>query len=440
MNQPSFSSYQKEIEDHWKVVTGGGKGEDLKIRLLNAHPKEQKACSPPAPPPQTRLAARKRKQSVSPNKDIKKRKMADKEEIGKMLAGALAAQNRTLVESIESQFAKQSDTLGEKIGADIKAAIDPISESLDDLKKQSEDFFIKCDNNSDSIIELGKKVDLLKDSIRDEIKADMKKEMGATQNVAFQTMVAQEVEKSACNVIIHGVHTDTKVDDIKKLFNRMEVNTSDVTVDVKPVQKIGESKDKKSISVLVILGDAYQRNAVLRRSFPANLPKDYKVDKDVPRAFRAEYKRFKRIAWKRSKFVDATCRVAFVGHEMQIRYKDNQGENKGYTICETFTPTPQNVAKNIMGNRAEGGHTSNSCLNQAGMEKAQRSILILDPQFSSEEEIGFVIEEALGEAFNNVVGFFERNKTAIVVCSSVEYAKSIAKTLVGKKMKVELFE
>lgn len=315
---PNSEDSQKSGD--WEIEKKG-ENEGIKLRLRSISALDVKH------PTTKGQKGRKRKISTGDQKTNKKTKMDDKLD--------------ELKELITSQHANTR--------AQIESVTEPIKIDLQQLKETTSAIAGDCEENRGEIKKIQNEMEILKQTIKDEIKNEIKGEIENSQISAYKLSVARDIEKTAMNLVIHGLKPITN-ETVKSLFDGLGVQGG--KVDIKRVISLGKGNEAKTC--LVELGDASQRNLILGALGPNKLPAGVKIDKDCPPSFREKYKEFKTAAYKYKTFFQVKTQVVFVGSEMVLRYKDKDSSN-AYTILDTFTPSPQKEKQSGAGNKTTGG-------------------------------------------------------------------------------------
>ena len=315
----------KKSDSKWEVGGDAGhEGNSLKIVFKNLSQETDKQ--------QTALPKRpKRKASETANVCAVKRAKMDKEEVQQLIR----------------------DTIGiarEQIKSDLQEVVGPIKAKLDSLDEKTENLSKECETNSRQITSLTSNISSLKEDIKNELKTELKSELDASNQAAHKYSLSKEIEKSSGNLIIHGLQ-DPSEGKVRELISNMNIDSPN-PIEIKRVQVVGKEGKK---SCLVTLGDQNQRNAVLGKAAPKNLPAKVRMDKDVPRQYRNEYKKMQEEAFKHKCFFNVQCHVTFIGHEMVLRYREKDNKDKGFTILRTWFPPSQIKSVSGKGNTSSGG-------------------------------------------------------------------------------------
>ena len=399
MEQTPLHRYQEQAGEFWvvpKEVEGGG----LKIKLRSTRELG-------APPPN--LTTRKRKSlEKSPISGYKRVKMDEKD------------MKRIVAESLE----QATDTFRSALLPDIRKIIEestqPISAQLTELEKASTRVAENCDANTEKIKKLGEQMDGLKESLKDDLRKELREDLAKGQNAAFKIGLAKEIERVSSNLIIHGLTPNT-LENVKATIEKMGIPPTS-TIEVKRVVSLG--KGEKAKSTLVTLGDQYQRNTILGHAAPENLPDKVKMDRDIPPSYREEYKIMQTECWKWKSFYKVTCKIAFVGHEMVMRYKD---KDRAFTIVRTFTPSQSKVAKETRENRTQGGIAPSCSVTADKKLEATKSFFMPEIKNMPIKEIEEKLMEELGEDYFKVIEVSLSGGRPLVLCDSRESCLAIAK-------------
>ena len=311
---------------------------------------------------------------------------------------------------------------------DLSELVAPIKSKLESIEEQTQHLSANCDENTKQIASLTSDIVEMRENIKEELKSELKSELEASQLAAHKINLVREVERTSANIVIHGLPNPT-VDTINALIDGMKID-SGVGIEVKRVLSVGKEGKK---SCLVTLGDQSQRNAILSKSFPQNLPSKVRIDKDIPRQYRSEYKRMQEEAFKHKCFFNVQCHVAFIGHEMVLRYREKENKEKGFTILRTWFPPPQKHS-NTSGNKMEGGPLPSNSIDEDAKLEASRSFLLPDIKDKDVSEVQRLLEEELGPDYVKVREIRISNGRPLIVCESV---KSCRDLLASEKIKTK---
>ena len=393
----------------WNVVANDGAENELKLILRSQKNTTDKRDKKQTLPPIRSTSKRKAVSQPQRSSEPKKRRM-DKDEISALIR-----------ETIEMERETNKSDLSEVVSCSIKTHIEPIKEKIAGLEAKSDYLSDNCDRNIKQIESLTKDVACLRDELKEELRSELKSEIQAGELAAHKITLSKEIEKISSNIIIHGL-SNPSVEVVKKLFDDMKIETQ---IEVKRVIAVGKEGKK---SCLVMLGDQYQRNSVLGRSFPKNLPQNVKIDKDMPRQYRAEYKKMQEEAFKHKCFYGVQCNVTFIGHELVLRYREKDDKSKGFTILRTWFPHPQKSTQSSKGNMAEGGPAPSRSITEDAVLEASRSFILPDIKDQDLDSVRSILEEELGQDFQKVREVRVVNNRPLIVCESEKSCRDIIKS------------
>ena len=342
---------------------------------------------------------------------------------------------------IDSIIERTATATAEKVKSELN-----ISEVLNEIKSMAKglnELSIKSDTHDKRLDALTSQIKGMREEIADELRSEFKEEITAAQKISSQSILRSEIEKTDSNLLIYGYTGETTTDAIYELFRNMEVeNLSDLRL-IK-VAKLGLPKGSgpKSAPVLVTLGDQAQRNYVLRAG--SKLPKGISIERDIPKPYRACYKKFKKHAWKLRAVHGVHTQIVFDDHILTLRYRE---EGKSFTIIDEFQPTRDFSSKRNAGTRAFGTGPPSTLIKGKGFsEDAVKCLMLVHNQnIKTKDELYELISPLLsGGAYREIVDAKINKGNCVIETSSIENAARIARTLngqivEGKKLHAEPF-
>ena len=398
MDQVPLSVYREQVDEVWGVVHKRDEvgGESVRSRLRS----QSKAPLPP-------LTLKRKSISCESSPVLPKRsKTMEPEAFAKLLNDNNAE-------------------LGKMMDSKLEKRLDPIIKNLDDLKEAYAYVSEKCEANSEEIAILHKRFDSLKETLKQEIRGELQSEINASQDAANRINLTKEIEKHSSNLIIHGLSPPT-LERVSEVIEGLGIEREQ-KIEVKKVFPLGKGGQAKTI--LVQLGDPNQRNLVLGNASFEKLPKGVNIDRDVPPPYRTKYKEFKDKARDYRNFLGVICRVAFVGPELVLRYKE-KGENKQFVIVETFVPPPNKLHRNKGDpNIAVGGHSPSKIISPSKIEAAKASFIMYDRKGQTYEDTESELKKSLGENFGDIVGIKLSAEKPLVQCNSQKARDEIVNIL-----------
>ena len=356
----------------------------------------------------------KRKRDPSPICGLKKGRM-DEESLKAVIASSLREQT----DRMQLMFDKAKEDIVQQVGDRIQ----PIEQQISVVSD-------RCDRQEKEISDLSKEVASLKDTIKEEVRNELRSEFKELGMQGYKAALALEIEKVSRNVVVQGLK-DGGIDTITKinsLITDMQAQVS-FRCEVKVAFAMGKGNNPP---ILVTLADPFQRNELLRNA--TKLPKGVYMDRDIPKPYRATYKKFQYVAWKKRTFLNVQTQIIFEGHLMQLRGRE---KDKGYVILDEFYPPPPSDGAQGSGGQASGGQAgtlppSNSLLGSPSIEV--KSTLVLQGVFGkSEVEVKKLLEKCISPGKMSGISKVSINKnTAMILCNTPELAVDISKSCNGK--------
>jgi hypothetical protein len=411
MEPVPFVEYQVEAGGAWGATQGEEKlpnreeNSNIKIRLRAS------SSSAKAPPPASKSLKRKSVSNSTLSPKAKKSRKMDESDFERIA--------KAIDDSRGSTLTAMKDMLEE--------ANRPIKEQLGNLERATDHISVECDANKKSIEGLKAQMTGLKDSIKEELKSEMRTELGASKDAAHRLNVEKEIDKVAGNIIIHGLKPHT-AEDVATLLESLNF-PSEVKTGVKRVVPLGRGDNVKSI--LVELSDPASRNPLLGNIDFKKLPRGVRIERDVPLAFREEYQKFSSEAHKLRKFCDFQTRIIFVGHEMQLKYKEKGLPSKGYVIHKTFSPSPSKFAKKgSTGNKQQGeGAAPSKRITEDMINEAKKSFIITEMSGAGVTDTKEYLGQTLGRGMEKVVDIVVGKNGPIVLFNSQKECAEAAKII-----------
>ena len=160
----------------------------------------------------------------------------------------------------------------------------------------------------------------MRQEITDEIACDLRTELDNSRKENLRHSLLNEIEKCNSNVIFYGYQggghpfwTPWAPPLYECWWLCWHQNQK--------IFKLGlpKGKTKKFAPVLVTFGDQAQRNNILKAG--SRLPEGVSMERDIPRAYRETYSKFKKHAWRLRAFYGVKTKIIFVSHVLTLRYK-----------------------------------------------------------------------------------------------------------------------
>jgi DNA-binding cell septation regulator SpoVG len=316
-----------------------------------------------------------------------------------------------------SIVAEENSISNESIKAslnDLQIAQRELKDSNNEMKEAQRDLGARFDK-------LQNQVETQRETLKEEIKNDLMGEFKVLGDATHKALLAQEIEKTASNIVLHGFKPKDAKKDIQSIFSSI---AKDEEIEVKNVRIIGG----KGNTMIVTLGNEYQRNSILRES--RHLPNGVTVDKDVPKCYKKKYDNLKKEAWRQRSFFNLKTQIIFTGHLLQLRIKE---DGKGFIIHTEFCPSPQELF-----NQSKTGADNLPPTNITTMEakdKAARSFVVSNYHQLTADEIRRNIDAIIPPSESGKIQEVEiAGRYAKIICSTVNNAKDLATQLNKKKI------
>ena len=316
-----------------------------------------------------------------------------------------------------------------KIIAGLDSKLEPLTTEVANLSN-------KHDTLHDTVSTQGRDMSDLRstvESLKATLKEDIVNEIGDTSShlSAYKYTLSIENEKIASNLLIFGLKAENPSEKVKELFSQLSI-PSDLAYTIVSVSKLGRDGGERIPTLLVTFQNGFQRNEILKHA--KNLPKGVFFDRDIPLGYREHYKTMKRKAYKHRKFLNCSTQIIFVGHLMQLRYRDKDNNtNKSYTILDEFFPPPNSMANHVKGNSSKGGTVPSVSVNDASVKNAKRTLILSDIGDATTLTIDAGLKQLLNKTeFENIQNIRIQHGSAHILCNSPSQCKQIAKNYNGK--------
>ena len=388
--------------------------------------------------PNLRSATKRKSIENSPICGLKKKLKMDEAAIQKIISATVLLNN-------EQYQTMLTENKNELLTA-ISNQLEPMSKEMSNLSEKYESISATVTENSKDIASLQSSVSDMKKEVKAELLEELGQSHANTNLSAYKYTLSVENEKSAKNIIIHGMKSENPKLDVENLFAKLSIPpTSEYKIT--SVTKMGREGGDKIPSILVSLENQFQRNEILRHASNLAGGSGLVLDRDVPAAYRAKYKSMKRKAWKHKQFFAVNTQIIFSGHLMQLRYRDKvESGKKDYTLIEEFYPDPLTMCNFVKGNKARHGMIPSSSINAASLELAKEQLLITGLAEMSELKLDALLKKMLKkQEFDNIKGKQMLNGSARLtfgtksICSKVLNAYN-GKVVEGFKFNFEAFE
>ena len=321
-------------------------------------------------------------------------------------------------------------------------ALMPLKESMKDIADRTWQTEQDIRDLKTTVTDIQDNLDIEK--IKKDVKADIRSDKEEKNSIAHKLYLVNAIEKSSCNLIIHGLKTSDNIQsDVENLLSSIGMTDEMINkLKIKNCFALGKQDGNRPASVMMSLGSSHDRTEVLKNA--KNLPKGIYFKKDIPSGYREKSKEFERKAYKLRSFMGVQTQVSFANHVMQIRYRDNS--SKAFTVHEEFYPSPQECFSKQKGNFAEEGSPSKS-VNTSTLEVAKRSFIISNLKDIRREQAVSDIGERLdeGEMYEHIEEVQVNERFTLVRCINVEsmekmITKCRVETIGEEALKCEIFD
>ena len=353
--------------------------------------------------------------------EISKKPKMDLEEVKQMISDAVSKTSDAYKVILEEN--------NKKIIAGLDSKLEPLTIEVASLSN-------KHDTLHDTVSSQGRDMSDLRstvDSLKSTLKSEIVNEIGDTSShlSAYKHTLSVENEKVASNLLIFGLKAENPSEKVKELFSQLSI-PSDLAYTIMSVSKMGKDGGERVPTLLVTFQNGFQRNEILK--YAKNLPKGVVFDRDIPLGYREQYKIMKRKAYKHRKFFNCSTQIIFVGHLMQLRYRDRDNSaTKSYTIIDEFFPHPNSMANHVKGNSSKAGAAPSVSVNDASLKNAKRTLLLSNIGDATTLTIDAGLKQLLNKSeFDNVQKIDIQHGSAHILCSSPTQCKLIAKNYNGK--------
>ena len=370
-----------------------------------------------------RLTSNKRK-AESSVESIKKPKM-DSEDVQKLIGEAVGKSADAYKVILEEN--------NQKIIAGLDSKLEPIANEVSSLSNKYDSLNSIVSSQGEDMSELKSTVESLKVSMKEDIVNEIEDKNKTSHLSAYKYTLSIENEKVANNLLIFGLKAENPKDAVNELLSKLSIPT-EISYTIVSVVKLGKDGGERLPSILVKFQNSFQRNEILK--YAKNLPKGVTFDRDIPMGYREQYKAMKRKAYKYRKWIDCSTQIIFVGHLMQLRYRDRENNtNKSYTIIEEYFPPPESMVNHLKGNSSKGGSVPSLSVNQASLKTAKCTLMLNEIGGASMLTIDAGLKQLLNKAeFESIQKIEVHNGSARILCNSPSQCKHIAKNYNGKSV------
>ena len=385
-----------------------------KVTLRPKRNKESKVGSPVTPPrkPKRKLVSADQSSGGSPLKKPKmiskeqfdeameKERVENKSNIDKVLAslGAVTTSLSTLssqLHTLSDEVKINNKEVKEEIAV-VNGKVTSLQSSIEDTRINLESKFkelegtvqvlqktvaetnaITADNIKEAVLPI------LEEQVIPKVKAELKKEILAPVEAAWNAMQSQDVQEHEHNLIVFNYKTNDKnLNKAAADFLRDEMKVTDddlLKISLKKVYKLGNGKAGREPPLIIKFGHPSERNYIL--TFSRNI-KDRKisVEKDIPKIYQKQHKIFKELAFKLRNMpeMDYQTQIIFDGHFMRLRYKkkDRDGEKYHYVIHSSWKPPMESVQVESSTIKTPIGTRATPAIDSSVTEKANTAIFM----------------------------------------------------------------
>ena len=297
-----------------------------------------------------------------------------------------------------------------------KKLLEDIKNKMNEDRQIQEDKFEKIDEQLKKVVTRDS-LQGIKEDIRKEVAADVRKDCSAS----FKLSLAEEIRKVERNLIVHNLGTnnarETFIDAIRAT-GWTEEQMSDIGI----ISAIKLGRNERP-PYLITFRDTFKRNEILKVASKVN---GLRIDRDIPVSYRAAFKKYNKKAFHLRTLLKVRTSIIFSGHMLQLRYKD-EGENKGYTIVDSFFPTPQNVLDSQVNNNIVGGTNPSTSINKDTLEAAKLVLIARNPNNLSEEIMGIQLKTIMGRDFTKIANVKNQKKVTLLECRTKGDCKKLQK-------------
>ena len=294
-------------------------------------------------------------------------------------------------------------------------------------------------------------IPILEEQIIPKVKADIRKEILAPVESAWNAMKSQEVEVHEHNMIVFNLKT-SGTNLVKAagdfLKDQMKVPDEDLLrTSIKHAYTLGKGKDGKPPPLLIRFGHPSERNHIL--TFSKNIvDKKISVEKDIPKAYQKEHKVFKEIAYKLRNMpeLEFQTQIIFDGPYMRLRYrkKSSEGDKFHYIIHSSWKPPMETAPPEKSSLKTPIGSKPTTAPGLDILEKANASIFMTLKGMSvkqTEDTLKTNLENYLKADHKDLVTNVRNTKKPdliVLYCVSWEASNTIASSYKEKFMDHEV--
>ena len=417
-----------QISDRTSVISDPTKLTFSRVTRSNSE-KEKEAGLALTNKPRHRSVSIKRKPACQSKTTVKRANL-------EMDQNAIAALIDQTTESAIGKIRADMNNLEGKIIEEMKAITIPIEQALNNLTTRQ-------DSHDKRMDELSDKLESLKTNLSSDVKKEILAELNQTKREQLNLFLGNEIEKMASNIILYGYKGEATKESIVSMFGEMGVeNMNDLRV-VK-IAKLGLPKGSgnKVAPIIITLGNTEQRNNVLKSG--SKLPTGISMERDMPPAYRTQYKQFKKHAWKLRAMYGVKTQIVFDAHVLILRYKE---EGKAFTIVDEFIPPLTSIREKRNKNPPQGAGPASDVIKDKGFNETSACtvILVMNQCVESGEHLYNLIGPHLSERLTRDIRDTKISKANVLLqADSPETASKIAKQLngvviEGKKVYAEPF-
>ena len=379
-----------------------------------------------------------------------------KRDIERIIKKSIAASSSMIdskVEKLDDKMQEHQAELLAKIGDSMKPLLDKVKIIEDRQTSLEKHMDFKHEEMEGKMKEEMVK---MKEELKTELRADTNEKKDKAHLAAFHFSLIQQIEQESNRLLVFGLDAldNQGVSTEARQLLESIATKANVKIEVKSVFKISkgpsQNQDKDSSqgqgqgtsqsqgkgAAVVTLGNAYQRNDLLKHG--KLIPAGITLDRCTPPLYREAYKKFKKKARVYSRFFGTQTQVVFIAQTMQLRYKEN---GKAFTILEEYTPSPQDAEKMSKGNKVEGDSVSPSVsINAEAIKEARRFIALAGHQDSSERDLREWLKKLFGDKdFQDIKETEKATKTWKIGFSDEAKARYIVMTYKDKQQEGKAF-
>jgi hypothetical protein len=280
-----------------------------------------------------------------------------------------------------------------------------LGEKLENVKIEMQEIKAKQETESNERVKLGKEVDDLREQLQilttrldsappPPQPPDMKELAQhviplVVKSKEFKSSHIQnlnaELRKEENSFMLYGYKPDAGTDLVTQI--KTKVLTDQLKIDFEvgnfTVEKIGRANPGKQAPLKVSFSSFNLRNQILR--FGSNLSKDLKMEKCLPREYRAQNKEYLHLSWQMKKAIKDTIktRVILVGHILclQVNKLDHDDTKYEWVMQKEFFPPQPNPTDKTETKKPRPGFTPT-----AQLTENEQAILFFSTLVPGEDE------------------------------------------------------